>query len=182
MTARIAIVFFSGTGTAAALAEAVADGVGPGADLQRLQGADIVEGRYKATAALEAVDGAAAVLFGSPTYMGGPAAEFKTFADASSDRWSEQRWAGKIAAGFTCGGFANGDQSWTLGYFQVLANQHGMLWCGLDLVGELPDGPNRLGCQAGATAAVADGPPDAGDLATARHLGTRVARLVQLRA
>lgn len=169
----IAIVFFSGTGTTAALAEAVAEGAGPGAALYRLSGTDIVEGRYRETAVPEAVDAADAVIFGSPTYMGGPAAEFKAFADASSERWSEQRWAGKLAAGFTCGSQPNGDQSWTLAYFQTLAMQHGMLWCGLPGVPE-PDGANRLGNNLGATA-LGGLPVAAADLATARALGSAVA-------
>ncbi|XUJ34422.1 flavodoxin family protein [Bradyrhizobium japonicum] len=57
--------------------------------------------------------------------MGGPAAQFKAFADASSYRWSQQRWADKIAAGFTTGACAGGDQLHTLTYFTILAAQHG---------------------------------------------------------
>ncbi|MEO0621475.1 MAG: flavodoxin family protein [Pseudomonadota bacterium] len=171
---RIAVVYFSGTGTTAALAEAAAEGAE--ATLHRIQGSDIIEGRYRATAALEAIDAAPAVIFGSPTYMGGPAAEFKAFADASSDRWSVQGWAGKLAAGLTSGGYPNGDQGATLGYFQVLAAQHGMLWCGLDAVG-VEEGVNRFGCQAGATAVGKVGVPDPADLETARALGCRIASL-----
>jgi len=35
--------------------------------------------------------------FGSPTYMGGPAAQFKAFADATGDRWAARTWANKVA-------------------------------------------------------------------------------------
>lgn len=173
--ARVAVVYFSGTGTTKRLAEAAAEGAGPGAALHRLQGRDIIEGRYRAEAALEAVDAADAVLFASPTYMGGPAAEFKAFADASSDRWSTQAWAGKLATGLTCGSYPNGDQGLTLAYFQVLAAQHDMLWLPLGVMGEAPAGLNRLGSSIGATATPVDGVLGAADIATARLLGERLA-------
>jgi NAD(P)H dehydrogenase (quinone) len=64
--------------------------------------------------------------------MGGVSAQFKAFADATSELWCQQEWAGKIAAGFTCGSAMNGDQTSTLQYLVTLANQQGMLWVGLD--------------------------------------------------
>jgi multimeric flavodoxin WrbA len=122
------------------------------------------------------VDAADAVAFGSPTYMGGPAAQFKAFADASSERWEGQRWADKVAAGFTVGACANGDQGFTLAYFSILAAQHGMLWCGLDIPGGLDKaGRNRLGAQVGLVALATEGEVDAADLATAQYLGRRLA-------
>ncbi len=69
---------------------------------------------------------------GSPTYMGGAAAQFKAFIDATSDEWSKQRWANKIAAGFTCGSSLNGDQTACLQAMNTLASLQGMLWVGLD--------------------------------------------------
>jgi hypothetical protein len=105
---------------------------------------------------LSLVDAADGIAFGTPTYMGGPSAQFKASADATSDRWSEQRWSNKVAAGFTTGSCANGDQGNTLTYFAVLAAQHGMVWCGLDIPGGCdPLGRNRLGSQLGlATCAI----------------------------
>jgi multimeric flavodoxin WrbA len=176
---RIAIIYFSATGTTAALADAIAEGAGGRVAVaqHRIAADDLAGGRFQNGAALELVDAAAAVAFGSPTYMGGPAAQFKAFADASSDRWGEQRWANKIATGFTTGACANGDQAHTLGYFTVLAAQHGMLWCGLDIPGGAdPAGRNRLGCQTGLVTHIVDGTPDAADLATALYLGKRLAR------
>jgi multimeric flavodoxin WrbA len=77
-------------------------------------GGDIVEGRLRNEAGLELADSARVVLFGSPTYMGGPSAQFKAFADASSERWSQRRWVDKLAGGFTIGASLNGDQLSTL--------------------------------------------------------------------
>lgn len=179
---RIAVIYFSGTGTTATLADAIHAGAAEFADVVacRITSADIPAGRFRNDAILNAADAADAIAFGSPTYMGGPAAEFKAFADASSDRWTTQRWANKIAAGFTTGACANGDQGNTLAYFTILAAQHGMLWCGLDLPGGYdPAGRNRLGSQLGLASQATDGDVDPTDLQTARYYGRRLAMLVR---
>ena len=122
------------------------------------------------------IDGCDAIIFRSPTYRGGPAAQFKAFADASSDRWEQQKWSGKLAAGFTCGSNPNGDQLATLQYFNILAAQHGMLWVNLDVIGSDDSGRNTLGTQLGVSALAREaGVPS--DLPTAFYLGKRVARL-----
>ncbi|MBB4382753.1 flavodoxin family protein [Bradyrhizobium sp. SBR1B] len=135
----LAIVYFSISGTTETLAHAVArgaDGIAHVA-LCRITGDDIVSGRFQNESLLNTIDRASAVAFGSPTYMGGAAAQFKAFADASSDRWTQQRWANKFAAGFTTGALAGGDQLHTLTYFSILAAQHGMLWCWIFRAGRI---------------------------------------------
>ena len=177
---QIAIIYFSAAGTTAQLANAVHAGAGEvaTAQLHRIEGDAIVSGRFQNEAVLAAADAADAIAFGSPTYMGGPAAQFKAFADATSERWSAQRWRNKLAAGFTIGAAANGDQGHTLAYFTILAAQHSMLWCGLDLGAGLdPAGRNRLGNQLGLVAQAVNGVVMDVDLATARHLGARLAHL-----
>jgi len=177
---RVAVIFFSATGTTAKLAEAVHAGAAEIAQTVscRIEAADMTGGRFVNEEVLKLADGADALAFGSPTYMGGPAAQFKAFADATSERWTTQRWADKFAAGFTTGSCANGDQGHTLTYFTILAAQHGMLWCGLDIPGGAdPQGRNRLGSQSGLATHVVDGALDASDLATARYLGRRLARV-----
>jgi multimeric flavodoxin WrbA len=181
MPPLLAIIYFSATGHTAQLADAIRLAAAEHVEVRthRIAGADIVSGRFRKPEALDLVDAASGVIFGSPTFMGGPAAEFKAFADATSDRWSEQRWKDKIAAGFTTGTCPNGDQGHTLAYFTVLAAQHGMIWCNLDIPGgEDPSGRNRLGTQVGATSQTASGLVPAGDLLTAGHLGRRVALFV----
>lgn len=178
---RVAIIFFSATGATAKLAEAVHAGAAEVAQVVscRIEATDTMGGRFVNEEVLRLADAADALAFGSPTYMGGPAAQFKAFADATSDRWTTQRWADKIAADFTTGSCANGDQGHTLAYFTILAAQHGMLWCGLDIPGGTdPQGRNRLGSQTGLATHVVDGALDASDLATARYLGRRLARTV----
>ena len=62
--------------------------------------------------------------------MGGPAAKFKAFADATVESWFAQAWRDKLAAGFTVSGTPSGDKFSTLQYFHTLAMQHGMIWVG----------------------------------------------------
>ncbi len=180
---KVVIVYHSITGTTAQLAEAVAAGCRSvtAVDLQllRIEGEDITQGRYKNSAVLEAIDQADAVIFGSPTFMGSVSAQFKAFADATAgDRWGEQLWADKVAAGFTVGTGYCGDTLHSLHYLQILAAQHGMLWAGLDLAGAGDvKAPNRLGAQAGVIVRAVDGAIEQPDLQTAFYLGQRVARV-----
>jgi NAD(P)H dehydrogenase (quinone) len=179
---RIAIVYFSATGTTARLAEAIQTGASEFAEatLCRISGEDIVSGRFQNKEIMKIADAAHGLAFGSPTLMGGPAAQFKAFADATSDRWSEQQWGNKVAAGFTTGSCANGDQTHTLTYFTVLAAQHGMLWCSLDIPGGIDQRDrNRLGSQVGLVTQAEGGVLPDSDLATARHLGQRLAKVTR---
>jgi NAD(P)H dehydrogenase (quinone) len=181
MPPSLAVIYFSATGHTAQLANAIRLAAADHVEVKehRIVGTEIVNGRFLNSEALQLVDAASGVIFGSPTFMGGPAAEFKAFADASSDRWSAQRWRDKVAAGFTSGTCPNGDQSHTLAYFTVLAAQHGMIWCNLDLPGgEDPSGRNRLGTQVGVASQATSQEVPASDLLTAGHLGRRVALLI----
>ncbi len=106
--AKIAVIHHSGYGHTARQAKAVEDGVGavPGAELHAV--AISAEGELP-EGAWEALGAADAIIFGSPTYMGGPSWQFKKFADASSKPWFGQAWKDKIAAGFTNSASMNGD-------------------------------------------------------------------------
>ena len=178
---QIAVVYFSKEGNTASLASAVCDGISEITDAEALlleiEGADIVQGRYVNTEQLHLLHSCRAIMFGSPTYMGGPAAQFKAFADATSDFWQAQRLRGKLAAGFTCGSSPNGDQLATLQYFSILAAQHGMLWVNLDISDNDIDDRNRLGTQLGVSALSEDNRIISSDLATAEYLGKRVAHI-----
>lgn len=128
------------------------------------------------------------IIFGTPTYMGGPSWQFKKFADASSKPWMAGSWQDKIAAGFTNSGSINGDKHSTLAYLVTLAMQHGMLWAGTgmkpaNLLASRRDDVNWLGAFTGLMAqSPADAGPDQGplpgDLETARLFGKRVAELL----
>lgn len=68
--------------------------------------------------------------------------------DATSELWARQRWADKLAAGFTIGTNLSGDPLNTIQYLNIFANQPGMLWASLNMPGgHDPRGHNRLGAQ-----------------------------------
>jgi NAD(P)H dehydrogenase (quinone) len=144
----IAVVYYSGSGHTAKMAEAVAKGARAEANTQVLvlpiRGEDIVNGRFTNAALLAQLDGSHAIIFGTPTYMGGPAAQFKAFADATAERWFGRQWANKIGAGFTVSGGPSGDKLSTLQYLATLALQQGMIWVGLEPTAYNDQGINRL--------------------------------------
>ena len=179
--ATVSIIYFSGSGRTAKLAEAVGKGAAPvdgvKTDVMAIRGEDIVHGRYHNEGVLVTLDAGDALIFGSPTYMGGPAAQFMALADATVERWSEQRWRDKLAAGFTTSGALSGDKFNTLQYFHTLAMQHGMIWIGLGELPGQPNGVNRLGSWGGVMAQPLDEGADvvAEDKLTGEWLGKRVA-------
>ncbi len=182
----ICVIYHSGYGHTAKQAEAVAEGVRSvdGASVTLIEATDLHDGESDAWAPVDAAD---ALIMGCPTYMGSPSAGLKQFMEASSGRWMEQRWADKLAAGFTNSGSQNGDKQNTLIDIATFAAQHGMVWINLNLMpgnnhsgGSVSD-LNRLGASLGAMAQsnVDEGPdvaPTQPDLATASKLGERVAR------
>ena len=180
---QLAIVYFSGSGHTAQMAEAVARGAREVANLEvqlyALQGKDIQDGRFKNDSLLTQLDASDAIIFGSPTYMGGPAAQFKAFADATGERWFKATWKDKLAAGFTVSGGPSGDKLSTLHYFFTLAMQHGMVWTGLTESPFNDKGINRLSSYSGVMGQAFTEPPDVApneaDKLTGESLGRRVA-------
>jgi NAD(P)H dehydrogenase (quinone) len=185
LNAKVAVVYHSGYGHTARQASAV------------LRGANGVDG---VDADLYAIDDTAmpwdelaeadAIIFGTPTYMGGQSAQFKAFQDATSRTVfaAGALWRNKVAAGFTNSAARSGDKLATLQQLAVFAAQHGMHWVNLGL----PPGNNsskgaeqdlnRLGFFMGAAAQsnADEGPdlaPPQADLRTAEHLGQRVAEV-----
>lgn len=180
----VSIIYHSGGGHTAKLAEAVAKGAASVAGVKvntiAINGKDIVEGRYKNDTAFAQLDASDAIIFGSPTYMGGPSGQFKVFADATAGAWFGQKWKDKIASGFSASNSPAGDKFSTLQYFQTLAMQQGMIWVGLGEMPMQPNGVNRLGSFAGATAQAGQESPDIApneaDKLTGEILGRRVAQ------
>ncbi|MBI3869169.1 MAG: flavodoxin family protein [Verrucomicrobia bacterium] len=179
----VSIIYFSGAGHTTKLAEAVAKGAGSVAGVKvqtiAIHGKDIIEGRFKNDAAFAQLDASDAIVFGSPTYMGGPSGQFKTFADATAGSWFTGKWKDKIASGFSVSNSPAGDKFSTLQYFHTLAMQHGMIWVGLGEMPMQPNGVNRLGAFAGATAQAGQESPEVApndaDKLTGEILGRRVA-------
>lgn len=149
----VAIIYFSGAGHTHLMAQAIAEGASKVEDttveLLRVTGEQIVNGRWKNDEGLETLNQADAIVFGSPTYMGGVAAQFKAFIDAASEVWFRHGWKDKIAAGFTHSSSPSGDKQGTLLYLATNAAQHGMIWVNVgdlqNFLSGLDDGVNRLG-------------------------------------
>ncbi|HVN02288.1 MAG TPA: flavodoxin family protein [Caulobacteraceae bacterium] len=183
---RISVLYFSGYGHAAKVAEAVERGAGsvPGADVRVHRISEAGELPDEAWAALGEAD---AIVYGSPTYMGGPAWQFKKVAEASSRLWLSQSWKDKVAAGFTVSAATNGDKFSTIQYFWTFSQQHGQIWVGAGLLpsNAKAHGPADINWSGGSSGVFAIAPadaspeeaPGAGDIAAAEALGERVARL-----
>ncbi len=182
---QLAIVYFSGYGHTARQAEALADGArDAGADVTMIRLSD--EGLLN-DADWQVLKHADAIVYGSPTYMGGPAWQFKRFADASSKLWMEQELAGKIAGGFTTSASTVGDKSETISWFFTFAQQHGQIWVGPGVMpsNQKSNGPADVNWTGASTGLMAIAPADStpeeaprpGDLQTARLYGARLARI-----
>lgn len=177
---NVAIVFHSGFGHTKALAEAVGKGA------ESVSGTKVSLIPVAEAEAREAeLDAADAIVFGSPTYMGGISADFAKFKDWTSKRWMTRAWQDKLASGFTVSASWGGDKQNTLNQLLTLAQQHGMLWVGLGLPpgynhskGSVED-INRTGASIGLMAqAHADQGVEgigASEFKTAESLGKRVA-------
>lgn len=184
MPANVAIVFYSGYGHTAKQAEAVHAGASSVADTTATLYAIDKEGNLP-EGSFDALAKADAIIYGSPTYMGGPAWQFKKFADATSKPWFTQAWKDKIAGGFTNSASVNGDKGQTINYLFTLSQQHGQIWVGTGLLpsNTKAHGPGDVNWTAGFAGALAISPSDAspeeaprsGDLETAKLLGKRIA-------
>ncbi|MGA0150341.1 MAG: flavodoxin family protein [Luminiphilus sp.] len=186
MPTSIAVVYHSGYGHTEVIAEAVAEGA---RSVEGVTVSVVTAGEIETpdSAGLTQLDSADAMIFGAPTYMGSASAVFKTFMEATSTRWMEQKWADKLAAGFTNSGSMNGDKQNTLIEFFTFSMQHGMAWVGL---GQMPGNnhsggsesdTNRLGASIGCMSQAnvdqsGDVAPPEADRETARLFGARVAR------
>jgi len=175
------VVYHSGYGHTQRVAQQVADGAG--AELLAIDAeGNLPEGGW------DKLNAADAIIFGTPTYMGGPSWQFKKFADASSKIWYSRGWQDKVFGGFTNSASPVGDKGATMMSLQTLASQHGGIWVSLGMLpsntkAATANDPNRLG---GSVGLMVQSPSDAsveeipaGDLDTAKRYGQRVAAVAQ---
>ncbi|MEV4440425.1 flavodoxin family protein [Streptomyces sp. NPDC049577] len=186
-TPVVSIAYHSGFGHTTVLAEAVRAGAAEaGATVHLIKVDEITDAQW------ELLDGSDAIVFGSPTYMGTASGAFHVFAEATSKRWFTRAWEDKLAGGFTNSASKSGDKLHTLQFFTVLAAQHGMHWVGLNLMpgwnsSEASENDlNRLGFFLGAAAQSNNDQGPEGvhkaDIATAEHLGRRIAEQARIYA
>lgn len=93
---KLAVIYHSAHGHTEHIARHVAEGARAvaGADVQVLEAGDLARNPE----ALLPFDG---FIFGSPTYLGGVSAPFKSFMDATGRMWRQQVLKGKLACGFS---------------------------------------------------------------------------------
>jgi NAD(P)H dehydrogenase (quinone) len=168
----LVIVYHSGYGHTKAQAERVLKGAQSVSGIQAslITSDDAIQN-------FEPLNAADCIIFGCPTYMGGPSAKFKEFIDAASKIWFKQGWKDKLAAGFTNSGGPSGDKLSTLSQLMINAMQHSMIWVG---TGIMANGDvNRLSSYVGAMAQSPHGSetPIEADLQTAELFGKRVAEV-----
>ena len=184
MTAKVAVIYYSATGTVHALARAVAEGAASaGAEVRLRRAAELVSGNAidDATARVDeaCVDDLAwadAFAFGTPTRFGGPAAPLKQFIDQTSGLWREGGLADKPVTAFTAAFNRHGGSEATI---LSLANVF-YHWGALIVPAGYTDpvvyaaGGNPYG-----TSAVTgpSGDNSAAALDAARHQGRRLARI-----
>ncbi|MCE5293053.1 MAG: flavodoxin family protein [Chlamydiales bacterium] len=185
----VAIVYHSTYGHTKAQAEAVLKGVKSVQDVNaKFYTTD------EATALLDELDMADAIIFGCPTYMGSMSASMKAFVEATSKKWFTHAWRNKIAGSFTNSASFSGDKLNTLLGLVINAMQHGMIYVSLGMMpcenrpddlksitGPSPDSHNRVGSFTGPmSSSFQVNPPDApsnGDLETAELYGKRIAEI-----
>lgn len=185
---KIAIIYHSGYGHTAVVAEHVAKGVsdaGGQAVLLRLDSAT-----QDFSTILEEATTADAIIFGAPTYMGDVSAPLRAFFEASSKIWFTLGWKDKVAGGFTNSLSFAGDKAHSLNSILTLAMQHGMIWVGTGLApgahsnsDAAPDVVNRLGYSIGVATqsdnAAPEITPPAGDREFARLYGVRITEITK---
>jgi len=176
----ISIVYYSGSGHTAEMAQAVAKGVASASRVSvaqhRIRDEDFKGSRWLNEEVLKQLDDSDAIILGSPTYMGSVSAQLKAFMDATSSRCPQRKWVDKVAAAFTVSAHPSGDKLNMLVTCSVFAMQHGMIWVGVADV-------SNLGIFFGASGCAIDEPPSempsTEDKLTGELLGRRVARLTR---
>jgi hypothetical protein len=120
MTVKVAVIYYSSTGTVHAFAQAVADGAASaGAEVRLRRVAELAPeaaidenplwrrhadaATSIALASVEDLGWADAFAFGTPTRFGAPAAQLKQFIDQAGGLWQEGRLAGKPVTAFHLG-------------------------------------------------------------------------------
>jgi len=145
---NILVVFYSTYGHVYKLAEAVAEGArqveGASVQIKRVQETLPLEmlkniGAYDAQkvfehipiAAIEDLEWADAVVFGTPTRFGNMASQMKQFLDSTGSLWAKGSLIGKLGSVFTSTGTQHGGQEATILSFHTTILHHGMLIAGL---------------------------------------------------
>lgn len=129
---KVAIVYYSGfKGVTEKIAQSVAEGAGqvPETEVITIH-TDNVDDHW------QDLGEADAIIFGTPTYIGGPAAKFKEFIEKlAGDIWLQRLWLNKVSGGFTVSAGRSGDKQSCLQQLATYAAQMGMMWVPVRITG-----------------------------------------------
>lgn len=131
MATKIAIIYYSATGTTFQLAKSIEEGAkDAGAEIRFRKvrelapqeaidankgwGAHILETQNVQEASLDDLEWADAIIFGSPTRYGLPAAQLKQFLDTTGPLWGQGKLVNKIGSSFTSTATKHGGQESTI--------------------------------------------------------------------
>ena len=130
-----------------------------------------------------------AIIFGSPTYIGGVTGQFKLFIEKlAGEVWLKRMWKNKFAAGFTISAGRSGDKLNCLTDMVIFASQMAMIWIPQHILGgnySTAGSEDDLNRMAGYLGVMAQGnidesaelsPPES-DKETARMHGRHVAQI-----
>jgi len=81
------------------------------------------------------LNGAHAIVFATPTFIGSVAAEFKKFVEKLTPTWLHRKWVGKLSAGITVSSGLSGDKLNCLMELVIFASQMGMIWLPMPVIG-----------------------------------------------
>lgn len=192
--AKVLVLYYSSYGHVEEMARAVADGAREaGAEVMVKRTPELVpeevarksgfrldqEAPIATPAELADYD---AVVFGTPTRFGNMAAQMKNFLDQTGGLWARNALVGKVGAVFTSSATQHGGQESTVLSFHTVLLHLGFLIVGLpytfteqmtlgEIVGGSPYGASTIAGGDGSRR------PSAAELAGARFLGDRVARI-----
>ncbi|HWS90697.1 MAG TPA: NAD(P)H:quinone oxidoreductase [Pyrinomonadaceae bacterium] len=131
MAVKLAVIYYSATGTTYSLAQAVAEGAeGAGAEVRLRKVKELApeqaiasnEGwaeNVRATqdvqeATLDDLTWADAIVFGTPTRYGLPTSQLKQFIDTTGPLWATGKLVNKVCSSFTSAATAHGGQESTI--------------------------------------------------------------------
>jgi NAD(P)H dehydrogenase (quinone) len=131
MAVKIAIIYYSATGTTYALARAIEEGataagaevrfrkvheLAPEQAIKSNEGwaAHSLETQSVAEATNDDLEWADAIIFGTPTRYGLPTAQLKQFLDMTGGLWAKGALVNKVCSSFTSSGTSHGGQETTI--------------------------------------------------------------------
>jgi NAD(P)H dehydrogenase (quinone) len=195
MSVRLAVIYYSATGSVHALANAIGEAAAAnGADVRvrrvaELAGEDAIDAnpawrtyvdatKYSVEeATLEDLEWATAYAFGTPTRFGLPAAQLKQFVDQTGGLWQAGVFARKPATSFTSALNAHGGEESTI---LALNNVFYHWGCLIVPPGYSSDVPHAAGGNPYGTSAAGPGVPSSAVLAAAHYQGKLITDIAQL--